>query len=158
MLVIVYCSAMMMEWLKCLCLYSTHSLIVRRMNSLWAAVGMSACIAYYLKYLHTYIIIWININTNGMEGYSRDGKIKTCTNKIFRDNHTHYTSLHLLFSIIMHQLMVTHWCYFLCMHVGEIHLIHYHLICGGGIISLDCRTIASLVNSCTYSKSKRRDV
>ena len=40
-------------------------------------------------------------------------RVKKCTNKICRDNHIHYTSLRLLFSIIMSVLMVTHWCYIL---------------------------------------------
>ena len=82
------------------------------------------------------------------------------TNKICRDNHIHYTSLCLLFSIIMLLLMVTHWCYPYfesSMHVGEIHLIYY-AHSGWGIISFDRRITAWLINSCTYSKSKRRDV
>ena len=45
------------------------------------------------------------------------------SNKICRDNHIHYTSLHLLFLIIMHLLMLTCLCYHsgsvLDLHVGE---------------------------------------
>ena len=39
-----------------------------------------------------------------IKGWSRDGRAKKYTNKICRDNHIHYTSLHLLFSIITHLL------------------------------------------------------
>ena len=60
---------------------------------------------------------------NKIEGWSRDGIVKMYTNKICRDNHIYYTSLHLLFSIIMHLFMSTCSCYpsvsVLDLHVGE---------------------------------------
>ena len=57
------------------------------------------------------------------------GRVKKYTNNICRDNHIHYTSLRLLFSIIMHLLMATHWCHpqfksSMRVHVGEIHYAH----------------------------------
>ena len=71
------------------------------------------------------------------------------------------TSLCLLFLIIMHLLMVTHWCYpsinlnLLC--TWEKFILSTMLILGGGgIISLDHCITAWLVNFCTYSKSKHR--
>ena len=38
-----------------------------------------------------------SIKNNKIEGGSRDGRVKKYTNKIYRDNHIHYTSLRLLF-------------------------------------------------------------
>ena len=41
-----------------------------------------------------------SIKNNEIEGRSRDGRAKKYTNKICRDNHVHYTSQRLLFSIM----------------------------------------------------------
>jgi hypothetical protein len=46
---------------------------------------------------------WIKLK----DAWSRDGRAKKYTNKIYGDNHIHYTSQRLLFSIIMHLLMLT---------------------------------------------------
>ena len=53
-------------------------------------------------YVHVHLYIIISIKNNEIEGWSRDGRIKKYTNKIYRDNHIHYTSLRLLLSIIMY--------------------------------------------------------
>ena len=53
-----------------------------------------------------------SIKNNEIEGRSRDGRAKKYTNKICRDNHVHYTSLRLLFSIMATICLLTiiHWC------------------------------------------------
>ena len=54
-----------------------------------------------------------SIKNNEIEGRSRDGRAKKYTNKICRDNHVHYTSQRLLFSIMATICLLTmiHWCY-----------------------------------------------
>ena len=70
-------------------------------------MGCQVCpISTYKCYFYTHI--------KTMYMYLKDGvgmAVKKYTNKICGDNHIHYTSLRLLFSFIMHLLMVTHWCY-----------------------------------------------
>ena len=90
-----------------------------------------------------------------------NGRVKKYINKICRDNHIHYTSLRLVFSIIMCLLMVTHWCYpylnLLCMHACGRNNIPCRLVDRGWGHNHCCIT-ARLLYSCTYSRSKRRYV
>ena len=74
---------------------------------------------------------------------------KSTQNKICRDNHIHYTSLRLLFSIIMCLLMVIRWCYLLNLNLvrrwEKIMLSPIIMAYRGG--GIDCRITAWLVYS-----------